>query len=240
MASILEPVAFDPAAFRRQLTEFETLLRSQRNLKEREDILPFFKERKHLTAYIGTLYLGIAVATEVCFEFSIAGNFVADVVLGSKAAGRFCVVEFEPAEEDAIFKKQQRKNPEWSARFEHAFSQVVDWFWALDDLRGSQEFRTTFGDGEVTFTSLLVMGRSANLDNASRRRMTWRTRKVLIDSNTVTCITFDDLHAALQEKFEFYAAAAQVEKAVATPGPNPPAPQGSAPPEVFEDGHGSP
>jgi len=101
----------------------------------------------------------------------------------------------------------------------------VDWFWALDDLKGSQDFRTTFGDGEVTFTSLLVMGRSASLDDARRRRMAWRTRKVLIDSNKVTCITFDDLHAALKEKFEFYAAAAQIEKAAAAPGLNPPAPR---------------
>jgi hypothetical protein len=59
--------------------------------------------RKHLTAYIGTLYLGIAVATEVCFDFDITGNFEADVLLGSRAAHQFCIVEFEPAEEDAIF-----------------------------------------------------------------------------------------------------------------------------------------
>lgn len=93
------------------------------------------------------------------------------------------VVEFEPGEEDTIFKNQKRKNPEWSTRFEHAFSQIVDWFWALEDQKGSQDFRTTFGDGEITFTSLLVMGRAASLDETKRRRMAWRTKKVLIDSN---------------------------------------------------------
>jgi len=150
VASVLESVAFDPATFRQELHEFDLVLKNTTNLKEREDITPFFKLRKHLTAYIGTLYLRVAVATEICFEFDITGNFAADVLLGSKAANQFCIVEFEPGEEDAIFKKQSRKNPEWSARFEHAFSQIVDWFWALEDHRGSQDFRTTFGDGETS------------------------------------------------------------------------------------------
>src|SRR5688572_22856688 len=100
MASVLEPVTFDPVTFRKELKEFEKLLQSKADLSERDDILPFFGERKHLTAYIGTLYLNIAVATEVCFEFDIMGNFKADVLLGSKAANQFCIVEFEPGEED--------------------------------------------------------------------------------------------------------------------------------------------
>lgn len=218
MASLLEPVAFDPAIFRRELNEFETLLKNKSDLKEREDVIPFFKGRKHLTAYIGTLHLQVAVATEVCFEFEISGNFRADVLLGRKSANQFCIVEFEPGEEDAIFKKQDRKNPEWSGRLEHAFSQIVDWFWALEDQRGSQDFRTTFGDSEITFASLLIMGRTANLDDAKKRRMAWRSKKVLIDSNKVICITFDDPYDALKEKYEFYAAAADVEKAPSTPG----------------------
>lgn len=219
MASTLEPVAFDPETFRQELKEFDALLKTKMDLEEREDIIPFFKQRKHLTSYIGTLYLRVAVATEVCFEFDISGNFAADVLLGSKTANQFCIVEFEPGKEDAIFKKQNRKNPEWSARFEHAFSQIVDWYWALEDQKGSQDFRTTFGDNEITFTSLLIMGRTSSLNDAKKRRMAWRTKKVLIDSNKVICITFDDLYAALKEKYEFYSAAAEVEKkATTTPG----------------------
>jgi hypothetical protein len=211
MASILESVQFSPATFRRELDAFTRLLKSKSNLSERDEIIPFFKARKHLTAYIGTLYLNIAVATEVCYEFDIGGNFRADILLGSKADGKFCVVEFEPGQEGALFKKQRRKNPEWSSRFEHAFSQIVDWFYALADGASSREFRDTFGDEEITFASLLVMGRDAELDDSKRRRLTWRTNKVLIDSNTVTCITFDQLHDDLKRKYEFYAAAAAVE-----------------------------
>lgn len=168
--------------------------------------------------YIASLYLRAPVATEVCYEFDIAGNFRADVLLGSRAAGEFCVVEFEPGDE-AVFKRQpQRKNPEWGARFEHAFSQIVDWFWALDDLRQTDDFRTTFGDGQVVFTSLLVMGRDADIVGTMRRRMEWRAKKVLIDSNTVNCVTFDGLYSALRAKYEFYAAAAEAERTTPAPG----------------------
>lgn len=225
MASILEPVQFSPATFRKELGEFERLLQSKSNLSESDEIIPFFKARKHLTAYIGTLYLNIAVATEVCYEFDIGGNFRADILLGSKSDGKFCIVEFEPGQEGALFKKQPRKNPEWSSRFEHAFSQIVDWFYALADGANSREFRATFGDKEITFASLLVMGRDTELDDSKRRRLTWRTNKVLIDSNTVTCITFDQLHHDLERKYEFYAAAATVETTSTAPGLPPPPPK---------------
>ena len=59
MASVLEPIVFDPAAFRQELTAFETLLNSKADLAERADIQPFFKASKHLTAYIGTLGFGV-------------------------------------------------------------------------------------------------------------------------------------------------------------------------------------
>jgi hypothetical protein len=169
--------------------------------------------------------LNIAVATEVCYEFDIGGSFRADMLLGSKAEGTFCIVEFEPGQEGALFKKQPRKYPEWSARFEHAFSQIVDWFCALEDGARTNDFRDTFGDKEITFASLLVMGRDAELDAAKRRRLAWRTNKVLIDSNKVTCVTFDQLYAELERKYEFYTAAAEVDRTTTAPGLPPPSPR---------------
>jgi hypothetical protein len=223
MASVLETLVFDPAIFRQELNAFKTLLDSKADLAERQDVQPFFKSHKHLTAYIGTLYLNIAVATEICFEFDLAGDFRADVLLGSKTANQFCVVEFEPGEQDAIFKKQaDRKNPEWSSRFEHAFSQIVDWFYCFEDQKNTAAFRSTFGSAEIAFTSLLVMGRTSSMDDPRKRRLQWRTKKVLIDSNRVICITFDELYAALKEKFEFYSAAARVEATTTLPGLPPP------------------
>ena len=144
------------------------------------------------------------------------------MLLGSKAARQFCIVEFEAGKEGTIFKKQARKNPEWSSGFEHAFSQIVDWFYALGDMANTKDFQATFGTEEITFASLLVMGRTKDLDDPKRRRLVWRTNKVLIDSNKVTCNTFDQLYAALKQKFEFYTAA--VEKNASGPGLVLPAP----------------
>src|SRR2546427_231023 len=108
MASVLEPVAFDPKLFREELAEFGQLLKSKKDLSELKDIIPLFKKNKHLSAYIGALYLNIDVATEVCSEFDIGGNFRADLLLGSKAESTFCIIEFEPGVEDALFKKHKR------------------------------------------------------------------------------------------------------------------------------------
>ena len=219
MSSVLEAIVFDPAIFRQELNAFAALLDSKPDLAVRADIQPFFKANKHLAAFFGTLFLNIPVATELCFEFDLAGDFRADMLLGSRKAHRFLVVEFEPGEADAIFKKQpDRKNPEWSARFEHAFSQIVDWFYCLEDQKNTAAFQHTFGSGEIAFTGLLVMGRRDGLEPPQLRRLSWRTKKVLIDSNKIECITFDELHDALKEKFEFYSAAARAEATTTLPG----------------------
>ncbi len=118
MASVLESIVFDPPRFREELEAFGELLKFKANLSERDDIQPFFKKSKHLTAYLGTFALNIAVATEICFEYDFFGDFKADILLGSKQEKEFCVVEFEDGKQDSIFKKRpKRKNPEWSPRF---------------------------------------------------------------------------------------------------------------------------
>jgi hypothetical protein len=223
MASVLETIAFDPVKFQQELQAFGELLRSKSDLSESHDILPFFKNSRHLTAYMGTFALNIAVATEICFEYDFFGDFKADILLGSKQEKEFCVVEFEDGKQDTIFKKQRkRKNPEWSARFEHAFSQITDWFYNLEDFKNTQGFATTFGAGHTSFTGLLVMGRAASLDDTKKSRLKWRTDTVSIGKHKVSCITCDDLHAGLQRKFNLYTAGSKVETTTDAPGLPPP------------------
>jgi hypothetical protein len=219
MASVLETLAFDPGKFQQEMADFEALLKSKADLSEADDVLPFFKTHKHLVAYMGTFAPTIPAATEICFEFEFFGDFRADVLLGSKQEREFCVVEFEDGHEDSIFKKQpRRKNPEWSARFEHAFSQIVDWFYNLEGYKNTPGFAATFGHGHVSFTGLLVLGRSASLDDARRDRLNWRTDTVSIGRHKVSCLTFDDLHAGLQRKFNLYSAWSKVENTTQAPG----------------------
>jgi hypothetical protein len=209
----LEPVAFDPALFEKELEAFDALLKSKRDLSEARDIQPFFKKSFHLAAYMGTSFPELGPATELTFEYPFFGDFKADLLLGNKAARKFCVVEFEDGREDSIFKRQpKRGNPEWSTRFEHGVSQITDWFYNLDDFKGTKGFAKTFGDGHITFYALLVIGRSASLDRTRRSRLDWRTEKVLIDSHPLTCRTFDDLHASLRDRFLLYRTAAKLEK----------------------------
>jgi hypothetical protein len=208
----LESVVFDPVQLDRELQAFEVLLRSKRDLSEATDIQPLFKKSKQLAAYMGTLLPEIRLAREIAFEYPFFGDFKADLLLGHKSAKRFCVVEFEDGRQDSIFKKQPRRgNPEWSTRFEHGFSQLTDWFYHLDDFKGTKGFARTFGDGHIKFSGLLIIGRSASLDATRRSRLDWRSEKVLIDSHPVTCLTFDDLHAALRNQFVLYRAAVNVE-----------------------------
>lgn len=220
MATVLESIAFAPAIFERELQDFAAFLKSKADLAENDDIKPFFRQRKHLTAYLGTFAPSIAVASELCFEYEFFGDYRADILLGSKTEKEFCVVEFEGG---AIFKKRpRRKNPAWSARFEHAFSQLTDWFYNLHDFKNTSAFADAFGAGHVGFTGLIVMGRNADLDEAKRNRLKWRTDRVSIDTHKISCLTFDDLHAALQNKFNLYRAASGPENRTQQGGLPPP------------------
>jgi len=189
------------------------LLKSKPDLSERDDIQPFFKKRKHLSAYMGTFSPDIGPATELAFEYPFFGDFSADVLLGNKKAGEFCVVEFEDGRRDSIFKKAgTRANPEWSSRFDHGFSQMVDWFYNLDDFKGTKGFTKTFGHGHIKFIGILIIGRSAGLDDTQHSRLKWRTERVLIDCHHINCVTFDELHAQLHDRFILYREASKLEK----------------------------
>lgn len=208
----LESIEFDPAQFQLELAGLDALLQSKGDLSETGDIQPFFEKRKHLAAYMGTFSPNLGPATELAFEFPFFGDFKADLLLGNKCEGEFCVVEFEDGSEDSIFKKQPRRgNPEWSARFEHGISQITDWFYNLDDYKGTRGFAKTFGNGYIRFSGLLVIGRDSSLDDAKRNRLRWRTEKVLIDSHSVNCITFDEVYSVLRNRFLLYRAASKLE-----------------------------
>ncbi len=212
MGAVLEPILFNHSAFETELDALGSLLTSKAELSESEDIQPLFKRSKYLSAFLGTFAPDVGSATELAFEFPFFGDYRADLLAGSKATNHFCVIEFEDGRPDSIFKNQpKRKNPEWSARFEHGFSQLTDWFFNLDDYKKSHGFTSTFGYGHVSFTAVLVIGRSAGLDDMKRTRMRWRSDKVLIDSNTVICVTFDDVYETLKKRYKRYKGGAQVE-----------------------------
>jgi hypothetical protein len=196
VAQQFTPVQLDPKQCRIEIDEFGDLLRTKAELSERYDVQPFFKNRMQVSAFIGSFMLNIGPATQICFEYDFFGDYAADLVLGDKASRRFCVVEFEDGRPESVFKTSPAGNTRaWSPRFEHGFSQIIDWYTMLDGMKQTPRFKRDFGDGHVRFSAMLIVGRDAGLtDPYDRFRLDWRTDKVTVDSNTVSCTTFDELH----------------------------------------------
>jgi hypothetical protein len=208
----LEEIVFDPIQCRREITAFRKLLQSRATLKERAEIQAFFKKRKQLSAFIGTYAPNIGLADRLAYEFPLVGDFAADIMLGNKDKGIFCAVEFEDGNPDSIFTTVPKKSTtEWSRRFEHGFSQLVDWFYALDDFKKTERFARDFGHGHIMFLGLLILGRSAGVSASDRNRLRWRTENVRIASHTIECLTLDDLCQHLEWRISFFPQASELE-----------------------------
>ena len=117
----------------------------------------------------------------------------------------------EDARDESIFASvKQKSTQEWSRRFEHGFSQIVDWFWSLDDVKNSERFARDFGSGHCRFHGLLLIGRSAALSEADRSRLRWRTERVVVNSHCVHCRSYDDVYEDLLWRIQHYEAASRL------------------------------
>lgn len=205
MTKELESIQFDPLKCESELKAFRKFLDSNDDLEERRDIQPFFQNRKQLSAFIGSYAPEIGRADLIAFEFPFLGDFKADLLLGNQETGSYCVVEFEDGKRDSIFRKRRNRSmTEWSPRFEHGFSQLVDWCFALDDFKKTDRYAKDFGHGYVRFVALLIVGRNSGITEYDRKRLRWRSDKVRVDSHPIECMTFDDLYTNLRMRINFY------------------------------------
>lgn len=194
----------------KELAEFATLLDAQEELSEKNDILPFFGARPHLSAFAASWNLHITEIDLFGFEFDLFGNFRCDWAAGHAQSGNFVLVEIEDARPNSVFGGGDKYHDEWGRRFEHGYSQLVDWFWALDSYRGNIDFRKRFGGGELhSVSGLLLIGRSRYLDDTLRARLHWRVEKVSINSNKIVCMTFDELRERMDVRIKTLRALAQ-------------------------------
>ncbi len=187
-----------------ELEEFENLLRNNRELNERKDILPFFKERLHLSACIG-LYPSDNLCNQIKHEFTLSGEFRADLVVGDSVNNIYCFIEFEDATKNSIFvNKKGKTTSEWSPRFEHGFSQIIDWFWRIDDYKNTAQFRSIFGSENIEYLGIIVIGRDEFLSKLEKARLKWYLNKVVVDSRQVFCKTFDQLARDTRNRLSRY------------------------------------
>lgn len=175
--------------------------------------MPFFNARNHLSAFIGSYFSYLSNPDRLAYEYDLFGDFKCDLAIGDSNSGQYCFVEFEDASSTSLFiQKGAKSTLEWSDRFEHGFSQILDWFWKLSDMDGTTEFASRFGLQYVGHEGMLIIGRSNGLELKERKRLKWRRDRVIADSKHVHCVTYDELYQHLDSKLRFYEAAYQVDR----------------------------
>ena len=190
----LETHSLDATECRKEWKEFDALLKSKLVLNERQDILPFFRKRHNLSILICSYFPKIKNPNKFAHEYEIYGDFVADLVVGDFNTQNYLLVEFENGAPDSVFKKKTNKaTPDWASRFEGAYSQLIDWLWKLEDMRSTADFQNTFGSRRAKFQGLIVIGKDMNLSPQEKDRLKWRIDRTLIDSNAISCVSFDEL-----------------------------------------------
>lgn len=195
---------WDPAQCRKELEDFRRLLVGNQVLREREDLLPFFRARQHLSAFLGVYDpWGITHFDLLAYEYPLFGDFTCDLVVGDSTTNHFGFIELEIGAPDNVFVRKRGKiTPEWAPRFEHGYSQVVDWFWKLHEEESQHSYRDRFGKAPVEHFGLLVIGRDEVFSARELRRLEWRETRTVVNSKHIYCRTFDRLYADLASRLE--------------------------------------
>ena len=202
------PITLIKKQARKELEQFKALLddAEKQELSERNDLLPFFAEHEQLIALMGTYNPKIERFDRIATEFDIFGDHTTDFAIGDSQEHQYCFVEFEDAARSSVFKKRGKKTTlEWSERFDHGCSQVIDWILWLENQKQTLAHIQRFGVGEIQFVGLLVVGRDKFLtDSSLKRRLSWRSEQVVVCSRKLHCITFDKLYTDLDLRLKLW------------------------------------
>jgi Domain of unknown function (DUF4263) len=197
------PHALDAVMLAADLDELERLLNAKVHLKERAEIAPFFKARPNLCAALSLMNAAVEAPNRIAHELDLFGDFSCDVASGDSEANAYTLVEFEDAREHSVFSRLEpgKTVRRWSPRFEHGFSQLVDWAWRLSTEGASSEaFRRIFGNSHPTIHLLLIAGRDADLTKDDFDRLRWRANHTALGAVRVSCYTFDQVLASLRRR----------------------------------------
>jgi hypothetical protein len=191
-----EALTLDTNVLTSDLAALETRLAAEIHLKERAQILPFFQGRQNLCVALGLTNSSVELPNRWATELDLFGDFVCDVAAGDSEANAYTLIEFEAALEYSIFMKLQAKKSmrRWSPRFEHGFSQLVDWAWRISsEGESSAAFRRIFGVDNPAIHLLLIVGRDADLRKDDLTRLRWRANHTSLGQFRMSCFTFDGI-----------------------------------------------
>lgn len=197
------PISLDLGTLAGDLNDLEAFLASKSYRKERAEIAPFFKLRTNLCAALGLMNSAVESPGRVATELDLFGDFACDVASGDSEANAYTLVEFEDAREYSVFSRLEEGKimKRWSARFEHGFSQLVDWAWRMSAESGSSDaLRRIFGDAHPTVHLLLVVGRDADLTKEDLARLRWRANHTSLGAFRMSCFTFDGVLQSIRRR----------------------------------------
>lgn len=190
---LLRSVVPDRRVLLHEIEDFRAFL-SGNPRAERSEFLPFFAAHDQLCAYLATINGAVSQADCVAHEFSLWGDFVCDMVSGSKRSAGFVFVEFEDAGRASLFRQVGgRRVSRWGVRVEAGVSQVTDWLFRLDGARNSSEMEREFGHRQVRPLGLIVAGRRSEVSPYDQMRLHWRSEHTVIGGSKVVIMTYDDL-----------------------------------------------
>ena len=175
-----DPFQIDLSRCQDQLDLFKKLLDrfARTELRERKDVLSFFRDNKDLSALAGYLSPEVEHVDLLAYEYDFWGDFAADLAVGDSVREAYCFIEFENAAPGSIFNKLRgRSSADWASRFEKGYSQIIDWFWKLHDMQGTDAFLSRFGRVKrFHYFGLLVVGRERQPERRRKQEVQLETR----------------------------------------------------------------
>lgn len=198
----LKEIKLDVALCEQELIAFRNLMTNHDELDEQKHVLPFFKENQQLASLIGFCFPNeLDEVNCIAHEFEISGFFKPDLILGDHNKREFVLVEFENGSKNSIFEQGSRATPFWSKRLEGAYSQLIDWFWKLEEQRNTPNFHRIFGY-DANFHGLMILGKNMNLSQQEKDRLRWRINRMVVDSKKIAVVSFDDLLASFETRLQ--------------------------------------
>lgn len=207
---------------KKQNEHLKKLIDKEGNISEKE-IVDLFNQNELLIYLIPIVYSlttkynlrkGDEFKIQKDKEKSIKGQHRTDytVVSEMKDGYNICLIEIEDASNNSIFKSSNnRKSPEWSNRFEHGYSQILDWLYSINYMSDHDiidEFNLNTKDiKRISFSSILIIGKCTK-NNKESRKLKWREEhisinnlsrenKTKVDDTKIFIVTLSSLYDAI-------------------------------------------
>ena len=201
--------SLDPATARIEVGELRTLLAENADLNE-SMFRGFFRGRLNASALIGHYNPAMQRADCLAYEYPLFGDFRCDLAISDSVSRSCTFVELEDAGPRSLFVRRARKaTREWSPRFDHGYSQIVDWFHKLQDMTNTAGMEARFGKRAIDYAGVLVVGRNQHIDVGEHERLRWRREHVIVNSKRIICVTYDQLLDDLEFRLDWLGPAAQ-------------------------------